>query len=88
MREKDEIETYTESWISDFSDLPLSLINTPSLSYSSLGLMNMHIPEQYGGLGMGSVDACIVGTHQVCSEPPPTPCLTLLLHLLLLPPPM
>jgi hypothetical protein len=26
-----------------------------------MGLMNMHIPEQYGGLGLGSIEACIVG---------------------------
>ena len=31
------------------------------LTCSAMGLMNMHIPEQYGGLGLGSIEACIVG---------------------------
>ncbi|CAH0516611.1 unnamed protein product [Peronospora belbahrii] len=26
-----------------------------------LGLVNPHIPEQYGGLGLGSLDGCIIG---------------------------
>ncbi len=26
-----------------------------------MGFVNMHIPERYGGLGFGSVDACIAG---------------------------
>lgn len=29
----------------------------------SLGLMNMHIPEEYGGLGLGSVEACIAAEN-------------------------
>lgn len=28
---------------------------------SAMGFVNMHIPERYGGLGFGSVDACIAG---------------------------
>jgi alkylation response protein AidB-like acyl-CoA dehydrogenase len=28
---------------------------------SALGLMNSHIPEEYGGLGLGGVETCIIG---------------------------
>ena len=25
-----------------------------------LGLMNLHIPQQYGGLGLGTLDGCLI----------------------------
>lgn len=34
---------------------------------SSLGLMNSHIPEEYGGLGLGGVETSIIGSHAACS---------------------
>lgn len=32
--------------------------------------MNMHIPEEYGGVGLGGVEACIAGGPLVSTSPP------------------
>ena len=26
----------------------------------SLGLMNLHVPQEYGGMGMGTLDGCLI----------------------------
>lgn len=36
------------------------IINLNIIIFSELGLMNVHIPQEYGGLGLGAVDCSII----------------------------
>ena len=51
----DNVRPHAEHWDAK-SEFPIEAIQVAH----ELGLMNLHIPEAYGGMGMGTMDEVIV----------------------------